>query len=206
MITRLKLNGGVDGLLLKLVIRFKFDHKFFIKEDNFMKKFRIAKWFILIMVVVLSFCAVGVAMADPPVTTTNEFELQDEWIGECDDFTILAAGDHKITERLYYDQGGELTKMQYHYSISNGIVYNSEDPSRYLPEGPDHIRYTVDPESGNLTVSGLALHVTVPGYGRIALNAGRFVLDPDWTILWGAGQDDFYAGELDTLCAYLAAH
>ena len=170
-----------------------------------MKKSRIAKWFICTMLVALFLLPVGVAMADPPDTTTDEFVLEDEWIGECDGFTILAAGDHKITERLYYDQDGELTKMQYHYSISNGIVYNSEDPSRYLPEGPDHFRYVIDPDSGNLTQSGLALHVQVPGYGVIGINAGRIILDPDWNILWQAGQNDFFTGELDALCAYLSS-
>jgi len=169
-----------------------------------MKKSRIAKWFIYTVLVVLSLYLVGVAMAVPPVTTTDEFVLHGEWIGECDGFTILAYGEHKSIQKLYFDQDSELTKIQVHYSIINGKVYNSEYPSRYLPEGPDHFRFVVDPDSGNLTQSGLALHVQVPGYGVIALNAGRIILDPDWNILWEAGQNDFFTGELDELCAYLS--
>ena len=169
-----------------------------------MKKSRIAKWFIYAMLVVLFLFPVGVVMADPPDTTTDEFVLEGEWIGDCDGFSILAYGEHKLIEKLYYDQDGELAKIQVHWSIINGKVYNSENPSRFLPEGPDHFRYVIDPDSGNLTQSGLALHVKAPGYGVIAINAGRIILDPDWNVLWQAGQNDFFTGELDALCAYLS--
>jgi len=169
-----------------------------------MKKSRIAKWLISTLLIILILYPVGIVMAVPPVTTTDEFVWDAEWVGECDGFTILAYGEHKYTEKLYFDQDGELTKIQVHYSIVNGKVYNSEDQSIYLPEGPDYFMFVVDPDSGNLTQSGLALHVKVPGYGVIAINAGRIILDPYWNILWEAGQNDFFTGELDMLCDYLS--
>ncbi len=174
-----------------------------------MKASRIAKLLIFNMLVLLTLYPIGSAMAVRPDTTTSEYDVSGEWIAFCDGFEVLANSHQKYVETIYYDKNGEIKNIQVHLSVTDGIVYNSEDPSRWIPEGPDHIRYTIDPVSGLLTQTGLALHVTVPGYGIIGINAGRIILIPegdiwDWEVVWDKGQNDFLTGDLDALCSYLA--
>ena len=167
------------------------------------------RWLIFAFFLVLALYPFGGVLANKPDTYIYEYSVVGEWIADCDGFNVLADSDQKLVERFFYDNDGNVKKIQYHWSATNGIVYNSEHPERWLPEGPDHIMYYVTPNSPYLTQAGLALHVTVPGYGIIGINAGRIILLADgpiseWEVIWEKGQNDFFNQELDALCEYLA--
>ena len=169
---------------------------------------RIAKLFILTILVLLSLYPISSAMAVKPITSTEEFDVSEERIADCGDFFILADSHQTFVIREFYYKDGELEKTQVHWSSTGGEVYSSANPSRRLPEGPDHATWYYYPESDFLTQAGLALHVTVPGEGIIGINVGRIIMIPtgdywEWDVLWDKGQNDVFNGELDVLCSYL---
>ena len=78
-----------------------------------------------------------------------------------------------MTSTQYFDRDGNLRVTQEHWAITDGLLYNSVHPEIALPEGPDHVLWKIDPDTGVLDLSGLALHLTVPGYGVVAIDAGE---------------------------------
>lgn len=173
-----------------------------------MKASRIAKLLIINMLVILALYPIGGAMADKPITITEEWDVVEEPLADCGDFYVWSDSHQTFVSTDFYDKDGNLIKTQVHFTVTGGKVYNSEHPERSLPEGPDHAMWYFYPDSDFLTQAGLALHVTVPGYGIIGINAGRIIMIPsgnywEWDVIWDAGQNDVFNGELYTLCDYL---
>jgi hypothetical protein len=167
------------------------------------------------MLVFLTLYPTGGAMAVKPDTVTEIYDVVGEPNAYCgDDFgNFYVLGDNTQTFVItdFYNKDGDLEKTVVHFSVTDGRVYNSKHPERELPEGPDHARWYFYPDSDIYYQAGLAFHVTVPGYGIIAINAGRIIMIPDWEkdyweweIIWEKGQNDLFTGDLDALCSYLA--
>jgi len=165
---------------------------------------RVTKLLFVILIVMIVILPMGTVLAIPPAHSVDEFFLEGEVIADCGDFNILADSNYKITSTDYYDKDGNLTVIREHWSITNGHLYNSAHPEISLPEGPDIIMFTIDPETGISAVSGLGLHLNVPGYGIVALDAGRAILNPDFSVIWARGPHMFFEGELEPLCEFMA--
>lgn len=147
----------------------------------------------------------GTVWAFRPDKTVTEFPFIGEPIAECDDFSILADSDYRVTSTRYYDKDGNVTVIREHWAITNGRLYNSEHPDIWLPEGPDHVTFTIDPDTGIQKIAGLALHLNLPGHGIIALDAGTALLNPDWSVIWERGPHMFFEGQMAPVCDYFAA-
>lgn len=99
----------------------------------------------------------------------------------------LGHSNYKITSTEYYDRDGNVEVIREHWAITNGRLYKSGAPDIWLSEGPDHVLFVIDPVTGISALSGLALHVNIPGYGLVAIDAGRAILNPDWSVIWERG-------------------
>ena len=155
---------------------------------------------LIIMIILVPLSAV---LAIPPTTTVEEFHLVEEVLADCGDFLVFADTDYKVTTKEFFDNDGNLKEIRVYYSLTNGLVYNSEYPEMYLPEGPDHAMFRIDPGTGIIDESGLALHLNIPGHGIIAIDAGKAILNPDWSIIWERGPHMFFEQELNDLCSAL---
>ena len=151
----------------------------------------------------MSLLPLSSVLAAKPNITVYEYPVVGEWIAECDGFSILADSDYKLTIKEYFDKDGMLIEERNHLAILNGVVYNSTNSTKSLPEGPDRIYFRIDPDTGHMTQTGIALRVHVPGQGYIIINAGRVILDEFWNVLWERGNNMWLNGEIDVLCAAL---
>ncbi len=169
-----------------------------------MSKYRATRLLFVTLIIMIVMLPLGSALAVQPSKIVEEFFLAGELIAECDDFQALVDSDYKLTTTEYYDKDGNVKRIQIHYDIRNGQLYNSNHPDIKYPEGPDHALFVVDPVTGIIHESGLAFHFNVPGYGVVAIDAGRAILNPDWSVIWERGQHDYFTGDLDALCSFLA--
>lgn len=163
---------------------------------------RISKSLIAAMLFVLVVVPLSTVFAVPPIRTEEEFHFPDELIHTCDGFDILAASDYKITRMEFFDRNGDLKVVREHWAVTNGVLYNSLHPEIALPEGPDHVTWTIDPVTGHQRIAGMALHLTVPGHGVVAIDAGTALLTSEWGVLWERGPHMFFEGQMDPVCAY----
>ncbi len=165
---------------------------------------RTGKLLIVTLIVILTLIPIGSASAVKPVKYVWEEPFLGEWFANCGDYDLLGDSVYKWSISEYYDRDGNLVEIRGHLVITNSKVYNSEHPEISLPEGPDHIYFWVDPDTGIMTQSGLALKVNVPGYGIVAIDVGRIIFDVFPNYIWERGKHMYFKGELDALCSALA--
>jgi hypothetical protein len=132
------------------------------------------------------------------------FPVEDFYIGTCDDGSvILENSEVTFTDRLHFDNDGNLLKIRSHLAVE-GFVFKTATGNSLPLVG--HTNVTIYPESDTLVSVGLVARVNVPGSGHVLLDAGRFVLDlaTGPPPVWEAGPHQHVNGEVDEVCAALS--
>lgn len=125
-------------------------------------------------------------------------------IGSCDGFEIVEDTVIAVKVRVYYDKDGNVVRLRWQHHLE-GRVYNSTDPSKWLPE-IGHFTSTDYPDEGIGVQVGLSGLVKMPGQGHVALDAGRFTYDMNtYELLWQAGPHQIFNGEPGQLCEALSS-
>jgi hypothetical protein len=161
----------------------------------------------LLLVLALSLIALPLAfaasaLATPPTTevTFQDFTIVDTAL--CG-FAITFHQNGNFKTTTYYDSAGNPVKsILTNYNLrftetatANGKTLLSNYPAVYITSYP----------SGASVQTGLRSNYTVPGAGRVLLDAGRIVFDPSGAVLFEAGQHQFLDGSATAFCAYFAA-
>lgn len=162
-------------------------------------------------------CVLGVALAllvaggvllaqGKPTRDLLLYEVRDNVVADCDGFQVL--GDYDILYRVTYrtDKAGNLTKEFDRGFLSGGpaVYRNSLDSSKTVTGIPkEHEIDLWDYENGLFTGRGPTYLITVPGYGRIFAETGRYVFDLNTgDLLFNSGQNQGFDGSA-ALCDYL---
>jgi hypothetical protein len=104
------------------------------------------------------------------------------------------------TLTTFFDNKGNPVRMQIH---ATGIdkFYNPMNPAVVLSGHFVH-NFWLDFRTGALTETGVPLHITVPGYGTVLVEAGRWFADGRVV-----GKHSFSdASDMTQFCALLTAH
>jgi hypothetical protein len=165
---------------------------------------------------IISMCAIAAmtcsvaAWADKPIEYPISFQVTGAPLTDCGDFLILQ--DYRVEgyERQYFNKDGSLNKIFRNLAFPDGVYYNANDPSYWLPGHGEQsqIWFHFD-ENGDLinyVYAGVELKVTVPGYGVVITQAGHMVWEFNgaaWEPKLLAGRLDYARGEFDAFCAAL---
>jgi len=162
-------------------------------------------------------CVLGVAIAfliagsmtfaqGPPTRDLLLYEIRDWPVADCGEFQVLGYYDilYRVTYR--FDKFGNMTKEFDKAFLSGGPARyeNSLDPSKQVTGIPkEHEIDLWDYENGLFTGRGPTFLITVPGYGRIFAETGRYVIDLNTgDLLFNSGQNQAFDGSV-ALCDYL---
>jgi len=161
--------------------------------------------FPITVTVALLLATFGPALADAPFIWIAHFEDKNDYIGTCDGFRILDSYVAEWTIYDYYDSGGNLDRQIGHVKLS-GRLYDSKNPGNFIIyDGAYKHIYEGGYKQGDTdTIIGAFVNVTVPGYGAIYLEIGRITLSRSGEVIFKAGPDDYFAGDVQALCAYFA--
>ncbi|MCL1587619.1 MAG: hypothetical protein M3092_04305 [Actinomycetia bacterium] len=144
------------------------------------------------------------ASAVPPDIITEEWV--DYWyIGECDGFSMLTEDNMDVKIKFFYDKDGSVDRVHFHFAI-DGIVYNSEDPSKTLTSSAHYTALT-DENFEVWVQSGMYYRVEMPHGGVALMDAGRFVVDasgdePIFT--WNGGNHQILEEDFADICEALS--
>lgn len=133
-------------------------------------------------------------------------------VGYCgtapDGFSIWADYSYSLTQKIYKDKAGNITRVVFLTKVIGRSVYYG-DPSTgvSLMGGPGEIgKYTWDAQTNLLYFSGVSFKVVVPGQGVVFMQTGHFVQDLTTGLLISqSGHNDWMGGNVETLCAALTA-
>lgn len=165
-----------------------------------MNSIRFARLLLVGLVILLTLMPVGGAWAKPPERETWHFEA--DWLFiECGDFEVWEHLVMDVRVAHFYDGDGNWTRTQEHWT-ADGYVYNLNDPNLWLPEKTVH-NMAIYYESGESTMVGPLVNVTLPGGGSIFHAVGRLVYDSEGNLTFYAGHNDWIDGNTDALCAAL---
>ena len=130
------------------------------------------------------------------------------FVADCGTFAVLTDARVSGHANVLLDRQGLDVRAQVFFRYSDGIYYNSTDPSRYLLAAPSEhtIEHYVDPlTGGTVMITGISFHVKLPGVGPIFQDLGRLVFDLETgELLYSTGLHQF-EGETAGLCSALSA-
>lgn len=159
--------------------------------------------FIMLAVVATVLTAAALpAVALPP--EQDSFEFVDEFTDEesCG-FAIDVSFVGQGTERLFFDQNGDLDKIILNLS-DRGTVTNPANGKTL--KGRDAWTVIVEFENGEdvgSSIAGLVFHLNAPGGGIVLIDAGRLVFD-DTGLVVVNGPHQLLEGDFAALCAALS--
>lgn len=148
-------------------------------------------------------------LAVPAATAAKPYIETDQWvdywyIGECDGFSMLTEDNVEAKIKTFYNKDGSVNRIHFHFS-AEGIVYNSEDPSKSLTS-VFHENAVTDENFEVWTQSGLFYRVDLP-QGVVLVDAGRFVVDVssgEPVFDWQGGNHQILEEDFDDICAALS--
>jgi hypothetical protein len=144
------------------------------------------------------------ASAVPPDISTDEW-VEDWYIGECDGFSMLTEDNMEATIKFFYNKDGSVDRLRFHFTI-DGIVYNSEDPSKTLNSSA-HYSALTDETFEVWTSSGLFYRVELPKGGAVLMEAGRAEVDVssgEPVFNWWVGNNQYYEQDFADICEALS--
>ena len=157
------------------------------------------------MLLVVGLVVLAIAPSASAAKPDNySWDFNSVWnIGSCDGFEIIEDTVIAVRVRVHHDKDGNVVRERWEHHM-DGRVYNSADPSKWLPEF-GHFISTDYPDEGIGVQVGLNGIVKIPGQGHVALDAGRFTYDMStYELLWQAGPHQVFNGDLDQLCEALS--
>jgi hypothetical protein len=148
------------------------------------------------------------AWADKPERTPfGPFFNSAEEVTDCGDFRVLT--DYTVSgyNRLYLNKDGSLDRIFTSVDFIDGIYYNSNDPSYWLPGTAEHaqqwLEFDDDETLIDIVFSGSPTRVIVPGYGSVFMGVGRIKFDVVNGEVSFTGQFDQLTGNNEAICAAL---
>lgn len=122
------------------------------------------------------------AFAAKPFKVPMDVDTIGGFVLDCGDFEILE--DCSVhADLLFFDD-----YLRAHVEFACN-AYNNLDPSKSIQEGRAAQNLRWDFTTGVASYHGLTFHITLPGHGKVFMNAGRIVFDPSG-IVFQAGQFD----------------
>lgn len=137
----------------------------------------------------------------PPVMQSFVFSVDNQQVGNCGAFHIIANGQGTINETIYFDDYGDPSRLSVHARY-RGTLTNSVTGFSVADE-PSVIHIFIDFNRLTETHVGQFFNINVPGEGTVALEVGRYVVDPTGNISFIHGQFDVSDGGLGVLCSAL---
>ena len=165
-----------------------------------MKKLR------LIACVALIGCTLSIAVrgslaGQPPITQTFPIIVDNEAVGNCGSFHIIANGEGTVRETIYFHDDGSPFRLNVHATY-RGTLTNSVTGFS-IADDPSVVQIFVDFDRFTETRVGQFFNINVPGEGTVALEVGRFVIDPSGEIVFLKGQFEVSERGTAILCAAL---
>ena len=143
----------------------------------------------------------SVVSAVEPVVLGPIHEEGTDRFAKCKGFTILDEYVLDYTLRQFFDQDGNLVKME--ETVSGTDTFINSKTGKVIAV-PFHNNVLIDPQTRFGANAGVIFKVTVPGAGAVFLDVGRLVTNQAGTeITFEAGPHQFFDGELSGLCAAL---
>ena len=126
------------------------------------------------------------------------------FVGDCgDDFEVWEEVSWEAKVKDYFNKDGDFVREKIHWTVE-GVVYNADAPENYLPYKNSVYNEFFIGETGEDRIAGLWALVTVPGYGSIFIDVGLIIFDADFNVVFEAGQHQWWSGNVDGLCPFLA--
>ena len=118
---------------------------------------------------------------------------------------MLTEDDMEATIKYFYNKDGSVDRLRFHFTI-DGIVYDSEDPSKTLNSSA-HYSALTDETFEAWTSSGLFCRVELPKGGVVLMEAGRAKVDvssgePGFN--WRVGNNQYYEQDFADICDALS--
>lgn len=140
------------------------------------------------------------AWAVEPIKVSGT-RVGNDLLADCGTFEIWDEFELNFEGALHLDESGNVVRVVEHiwgvdrlYNPANGASVS----------GSFNQGEIVQPIEGEVAVNGIIFRISVPGAGAVFLDVGRFVFTFEGSLVFAAGQHDFFAGDLAGLCAELA--
>jgi hypothetical protein len=155
-------------------------------------------------VLAILFLGTTVVNAGKPIMFTGTGGVQAP-IGYCADpgFEVWEDVSWEVKIKVFFDKNGDPVRIQRHWSVE-GIVYNFDDPTLFLPYKNSVYNEKYDFETEETKISGLWALVTVPGYGNVFIDVGLIIVDADFNVIFEAGKHQWWNANVEGLCQFLA--
>lgn len=150
----------------------------------------------------------SVANAGRPDIYEFEFTVN-ELLWDCGDFEIWDDAVLRSRVKEFYDENRDFEKVMVHGWFTERF-YNATT-GKSVEGGTNGYNFSESADvPGAWIHHGLMYHVTVPGVGRVLVDAGYFIMQDPWehddwhdSITWQRGNHQNIDGDYDKLCAAL---
>ena len=114
------------------------------------------------------------------------------------EFTVAVNGVDHIVAQTFYDNAGNVTRSVVHDDFTG----TETGPNGVALDSSEHATITDYPD-GTETWVGQPLEVSLPHGGKVILDAGKLVYNPDGSIAVEHGPHPFANGDVAAYCAAL---
>lgn len=140
------------------------------------------------------------ASAVPPVPV-DETASGNEPVADCGTFEVWDEFELSVSGYLHFDNEGNPVRIVQRVTGSDRL-YNPENGKSL--SGTINAGEIVDLVEGQAIENGQTFRILVPGSGAVLLNIGRFVFDFEDGLVFLKGDQQFFEGDLEALCAALS--
>lgn len=156
----------------------------------------------LSMILAAAACFVGLAQPAHATPTTGSFEYEfkylDDGASAACGFSITFDQLDQGTYQLFFDQQGNLTRVQVQ-TLTNGTA--TANGITLLEHGRENNFYNL--VTGIQMDASLEFRVWLPGLGVVIMDTGRLLFDADGSVVFEAGPHPALEGDFTALCAAL---
>ena len=147
---------------------------------------------------------ISTALAVPPLKGNfGPTDFIGFFTADCGSFNVLIDWTERGHFIVHFDKEGNVVRESVHFNFPNDIYYNSENPDISLT-GNAAQNFKFDYIDNTLAIAGLQLKLTVPGYGVVAHEVGRVIIDLiSGDVMFQAGPADFTDDDTAALCSAL---
>jgi hypothetical protein len=136
--------------------------------------------------------------ADGPYVETSDFVVTHDLFGHCGDFDIFADGSGTTRLSTFFDRDGNPIRVvfqgRYKGTLTNSVT------GAYLLDSPSVANIMIDLVAGTQTNIGAFFTVTLPGQGKVLIDAGRIVFDGSGAPIFIAGPHRPPDAQIATIC------